>query len=122
MTWSLLVGMMMSFISVSHSDEGTTGRAVLILSLTFHSCQIPRFWDRYESTTTGTKALQLLERVSVERFGAKVVTLDTLAYVIIESECKTYHLEDTNVPSRNVGWYGRKGYAKFRVSCNDRQC
>ena len=45
-----------------------------------------------------------------------MVTLDTLAYDIVESECKTYHIEDINVPSRNVGWYGRKGYAKFRVS------
>jgi len=75
---------------------------------------------KFQGSGTGTKALQLLERVSVERFGAKVVTLDTLAYVIIESECKTYHLEDTNVPSRNVGWYGRKGYRKFRVSCSSR--
>jgi len=52
----------------------------------------------------------------VERYKAKTVTLDTLAYLVTDSDCKTYIIEDSNVPGRNVEWYTRKGYAQFRVS------
>lgn len=60
--------------------------------------------------------MDLLERGAVVDFGAKIVTLDTVAYLVVMDETNTYCVEDPTKPGRSQAWYKSRGYVQFRVS------
>jgi hypothetical protein len=59
--------------------------------------------------------MDILERVAVERFGAKTITLDTAAYYYELSEDGSKYIADVTRPSRSATWYTLRGYQPFRV-------
>lgn len=60
--------------------------------------------------------MDILERVAVQEYGAKSVTLDTTAYRMDPSPDGTYRIEDKTRPGRTIAWYASRGYTQFRVS------
>jgi hypothetical protein len=73
---------------------------------------------QFQGRQFGTGAMDLLERVAVSELGAKLVTLDTVAYRtdIVNDGKQSYAVEDFSRPGRTIAWYQARGYSQFRVS------
>jgi hypothetical protein len=59
--------------------------------------------------------MDILERVAVERFHAKTITLDTVAYHVECSPDGTRYEEDFLRPGKSLPFYYRRGYKQYRV-------
>lgn len=63
--------------------------------------------------------MDLLERIAIETYGAKAITLDTTAHHCdwVEDDLRgRWTKEDFKRPGKSVGWYKRRGYEQYRVS------
>lgn len=63
----------------------------------------------------GKQAMDLLERIAKEEFGARWITLDTWAYFAEPKEDGIYY-EDQSRPGVNIAYYNTRGYVQFKVS------
>jgi hypothetical protein len=59
--------------------------------------------------------MDILERVAVERFHAKTVTLDTVAYHVKPASDGIHLAEDRSRPGKSLPFYQRRGYRQYRV-------
>lgn len=59
--------------------------------------------------------MDILERVAMDTFGAKAVTLDTCAYYTVYSEDLSTAVEHIGRLGKSVGWYQRRGYEQYKV-------
>ena len=61
----------------------------------------------------GGKAMDLLERVAVDKYKAEWVTVDTCPYHPTQEGI--YIIEDKTRPNPNIAWYRSRGYEEFKV-------
>ncbi|WWD19939.1 hypothetical protein CI109_104411 [Kwoniella shandongensis] len=69
---------------------------------------------KYQGQGFGSKAIQILESVAVDKYDAQWVTLDTTAYHCEFSPDGLTGTEDFSRPGKNVAWYNKNGYVKFK--------
>ena len=68
---------------------------------------------QYQGLGYGSEAMDLLERVARDKFGARWVTLDTQAHRI--DRLDGFAVEDPTRPGHSLGWYRKRGYEEFQV-------
>ncbi|WWC69762.1 uncharacterized protein I206_103705 [Kwoniella pini CBS 10737] len=67
----------------------------------------------YQASGLGSRAVDILEKVAIEIYNAKTLTLDTTAYHTYIDE-DGWLIEDTERQGKNWSWYERRGYREYR--------
>ncbi len=73
--------------------------------------------NKFQNLGLGTLAMDILERIAVDRYNAKWITLDTSAHQNFTSEDGELH-ERFDTEGRSIAWYRSRGYERYRVSCS----
>ena len=68
---------------------------------------------KYQSAGLGTQAMDLLENAAVEVYGARTLTLETTAFVIVTED--GVDIERFDEPSKQSLWYEKRGYRVYKV-------
>lgn len=101
-------------IRICMSRNRVRVRSVLDRWLTGHSIAALFIRQIYQGRSFGARALEILEHVAVERYGAVKVTLDTAAYTT-SLHALGHRIEHFDKSNRTIAWYEAKGYRQFRV-------
>lgn len=59
--------------------------------------------------------MDMMERLAVDLYGAKHITLDTASYFCYKDPTDTYYIEDKTRRGRTCYWYEAQGYEAIRV-------
>lgn len=58
--------------------------------------------------------MDLLEKAAIEIYGARTLTLETTAFVIVNED--GVDIERFDEPSKQSRWYEKRGYRVYKVS------
>lgn len=71
--------------------------------------------EKFQGLGYGKTAMDMMERLAVDLYGAKHITLDTASYFCYKDPTDTYYIEDKTRRGRTCYWYEAQGYEAIRV-------